>query len=207
MRYVYDVFSGVQQTTIGSSFVERNVTVESSEYKLRLWDTAGQERFDALTGFYARGARAVIICYDMTDRETFDKITTRWLKKVEDDVESGQCHLCIVGTKKDLVQAEPSRARVTPQDIEDLKVMTAEKAGPHVVDFFETSAKDNTDVAAIFLKIAARFHAQENPTAASEGAMTLGQGGATPKAKGGAASGRSAGARRGGGSGLSRVRI
>ena len=70
MRYVYDVFSGVQQTTIGSSFVERNVTVESSEYKLRLWDTAGQERFDALTGFYARGARAVIICYDMTDRET-----------------------------------------------------------------------------------------------------------------------------------------
>ena len=77
----------------------------------------------------------------------FDKITTRWLKKVEDDVESGQCHLCIVGTKKDLVQAEPSRARVTPQDIEDLKVMTAEKAGPHVVDFFETSAKDNTDVA------------------------------------------------------------
>lgn len=70
MRYVYDVFSGVQQTTIGSSFVERDVVVKDATYKLRLWDTAGQERFDALTGFYARGARAVIICYDLTDRET-----------------------------------------------------------------------------------------------------------------------------------------
>ena len=97
MRYVYGVFSGVQQTTIGSSFVERDVTVGEATYKLRLWDTAGQaraavafapprklwaphhhaaslratqERFDALTGFYARGARAVVICYDMTDRET-----------------------------------------------------------------------------------------------------------------------------------------
>ena len=70
MRFVYDVFSGVQQTTIGSSFVERDVYVGDSAYKLRLWDTAGQERFDALTGFYARGARAIIICYDVTDRDT-----------------------------------------------------------------------------------------------------------------------------------------
>ncbi|KAL3927426.1 MAG: hypothetical protein SGPRY_002830 [Prymnesium sp.] len=69
------------------------VFVEDTTYKLRLWDTAGQalqqcrvrspefdklllithpprERFDALTGFYARGARAVVICYDMTDRDT-----------------------------------------------------------------------------------------------------------------------------------------
>lgn len=37
-------------------------------YKVR--HSHGQERFDALTGFYARGARAVVICYDMTDRDT-----------------------------------------------------------------------------------------------------------------------------------------
>lgn len=42
MRYVYNVFSGTQQTTIGSSFVERDVVVEDTTYKLRLWDTAGQ---------------------------------------------------------------------------------------------------------------------------------------------------------------------
>lgn len=42
MRYVYGVFSGTQQTTIGSSFVERDVTVDDATYKLRLWDTAGQ---------------------------------------------------------------------------------------------------------------------------------------------------------------------
>jgi GTPase SAR1 family protein len=31
-------------------------------------DTAGQERFDSLSSFYCRGARAAIICFDLTDR-------------------------------------------------------------------------------------------------------------------------------------------
>ena len=40
---------------------------------------------------------------------------TRWVKKVEDDVRQGACHLCIVGTKADLVREHPSRAAVSPQ--------------------------------------------------------------------------------------------
>ena len=34
----------------------------------RAQDTAGQERFDSLSSFYCRGARAAIICFDLTDR-------------------------------------------------------------------------------------------------------------------------------------------
>jgi len=185
MRYVYGVFSGVQQTTIGSSFVERDVTVADATYKLRLWDTAGQERFDALTGFYARGARAVVICYDMTDRDTFEKVTTRWVKKVEDDVQQGACHLCIVGTKADLVRDHPSRAAVSAQDVSDLKAELGHLCPPsNPADFFETSAKDDLGVAAIFECVAQRFHNQETSTPAdAAGSVTLG--GATPKKQNG----------------------
>ena len=41
-----------------------------------------QERFDSLSSFYCRGARAAIICFDLTDRASFEIIQTKWIKKV-----------------------------------------------------------------------------------------------------------------------------
>jgi len=67
-------------------------------------DTAGQERFDSLSSFYCRGARAAIICFDLTDRASFEALQTKWIKKVLEEAEQG-CHICLVGTKLDLVQS------------------------------------------------------------------------------------------------------
>jgi Ras-related protein Rab-1A len=36
--------------------------------KLQIWDTAGQERFKTITPSYYKGAKGVIIVYDITDR-------------------------------------------------------------------------------------------------------------------------------------------
>ena len=47
-----------------------------------LQDTAGQERFDSLSSFYCSGARAAIICFDLTDRASFESLSTKWIKKV-----------------------------------------------------------------------------------------------------------------------------
>lgn len=185
MRYVYEVFSATQQTTIGSSFVEREVSVGASSYKLRIWDTAGQERFDALTGFYARGARAVVVCFDLTDRESFERLQTRWIKKVEDDVRAGTCHLCIVGTKADIVKGAPSARAVTPQECEGTLAELRQLAAPHPVDYFEASSKDGVGVGEIFETIARRFHEQEGGAAAAGSEATLRVGGATPKKAGG----------------------
>ena len=50
---------------------------------LGIWDTAGQERFDSLSSFYCRGARAAIICYDLTDRASFECLQQKWIRKVK----------------------------------------------------------------------------------------------------------------------------
>ena len=71
---------------------------------LGIWDTAGQERFDSLSSFYCRGARAAIICFDLTDRTSFECLQQKWIRKVTEEAEVG-CHICIVGTKLDLVQS------------------------------------------------------------------------------------------------------
>ena len=49
--------------------------------KLQIWDTAGQERFHNVTRTYFRGAAAVLLVYDICDRESFD-----WLVKWRDQV-------------------------------------------------------------------------------------------------------------------------
>ena len=46
-----------------------------------LKDTAGQEKFNALAPMYYRDAVAAIIVYDITYRESFDKVYIKNLRK------------------------------------------------------------------------------------------------------------------------------
>jgi len=101
-RYLYNTF-GETISTIGASFAMKKIESNGRPCNLGIWDTAGQERFDSLSSFYCRGARAAIICFDLTDRASFECLQSKWVKKVLDEAEPG-CHICIVGTKLDLVQ-------------------------------------------------------------------------------------------------------
>lgn len=47
---------------------------------LQLWDTAGQERFQSLGVAFYRGSGAVVFCFDLGDRESFDALTA-WRNK------------------------------------------------------------------------------------------------------------------------------
>lgn len=45
-------------------------------------DTAGQERFNSITSAYYRGAKGIIIVYDITKQETFDDLS-KWMKMID----------------------------------------------------------------------------------------------------------------------------
>ena len=49
--------------------------------KRQLWDTSGPERFRTITSSYYRGAHGIFICYDITDRVSFQNIT-RWIGEI-----------------------------------------------------------------------------------------------------------------------------
>lgn len=36
-------------------------------------DTAGSERYEAMSRIYYRGAKAAIVCYDLTDRNSYER--------------------------------------------------------------------------------------------------------------------------------------
>lgn len=45
-------------------------------------DTAGQERFNSITSAYYRGAKGIIVVYDITKQETFEDLP-KWMKMID----------------------------------------------------------------------------------------------------------------------------
>ena len=87
----------------------------------------------------------------MTDRSCLC-LQSKWIKKVTDDAEQG-CHICLVGTKLDLVQSQTASRMVSKEDVDDL-------AARYQADVFETSAKTGAGVAEIFARIVEHFHSR-----------------------------------------------
>ena len=50
------------------------LTKERANVRLQLWDTAGSEQFSSFTKLYFKDAYAIVLVYDVTDRQSFEKI-------------------------------------------------------------------------------------------------------------------------------------
>ena len=46
-----------------------------------IWDTAGQERFRTITTSYVRGSEGILLVYDVTDRNSFESISS-WMEQI-----------------------------------------------------------------------------------------------------------------------------
>ena len=63
-------------STVGVIFKIRSLE-HVANIKLQIGDTARQERFRTITSSYNRGARGIIIVYDMTHKESFNNVKNR----------------------------------------------------------------------------------------------------------------------------------
>jgi small GTP-binding protein len=117
-RYVQNSFipPNKSQSTVGASFLTTRVHDPESgaTIRLQIWDTAGQERFRSISKLYYRGADAAILCYDVSDSHSFEEMG-RWLAELREHT-TGQGEfpivLHVVGTKTDIVAADPSLRQV-----------------------------------------------------------------------------------------------
>ncbi|KAJ5633359.1 Ras-like GTP-binding protein RYL2 [Penicillium lividum] len=119
-RYVRNAFNpGTITSTVGASFVTKRVldTTSDTTVRLQIWDTAGQERFRSISRLYYRGAHACLLCYDITDENSFQEMAG-WLRELrknlgsESDDDTPPLVIHVVGTKSDIVALEPSKRRV-----------------------------------------------------------------------------------------------
>ncbi|KAK2028063.1 ras family protein [Colletotrichum somersetense] len=113
MRYCKGSFNPAQTTsTVGASFMTKRVvdTDTDTMVRLQIWDTAGQERFRSISRLYYRGANACILCYSITDAQSFTEMGI-WLTELRRNL-PGDVVLHVVGTKADMVARDPSRREV-----------------------------------------------------------------------------------------------
>ena len=90
-------------TTIGVDFRFKTVKSGDKNIKLQIWDTAGQQRFRTITNTYYKNSHAVILVYDITNKDSFDSIQEFWMHEVESYADSDVLKV-LVGNKADMKQ-------------------------------------------------------------------------------------------------------
>ncbi|XP_045549506.1 ras-related protein Rab-24 isoform X1 [Salmo salar] len=165
-RYVHHRFLvGPYQNTIGAAFVAKPIQVGDKVVTLGIWDTAGSERYEAMSRIYYRGARAAIVCYDLTDTGSFQRAKF-WVKEVQNCEEHCKIYLC--GTKVDLIESDRGLRQVDYHDVQDF----ADEIG---AQHFETSSKTGNNVDELFQKVAEDFNSISFQFMTEETGIDLGQ--------------------------------
>ena len=98
--------------TNGVDFFEKRLTLRGDGgVMLQIWDIGGQSISSKNLPNYIKGAHVIFICYDVTNRDSFDDLED-WLKRVHEihTDENGQLsrrlpQIYIVGNKIDLIEA------------------------------------------------------------------------------------------------------
>ncbi|EDR21539.1 hypothetical protein, conserved [Entamoeba dispar SAW760] len=138
-RYCEDKFHDELISTIGVDFNSKLVKVGDLTIKLQLWDTAGQERFRNVTSSYYKGTQGCLVVYDVSDIESFNKIT-HWVQEYQNEQEIA--FIIIVGNKIDLpskVTNEQAEAAAKEKGYQHMRCSA--KTGEGVNEIFETLAK------------------------------------------------------------------
>ena len=75
LKYSKNQFSDAQESTVDATYNSKDVQVDpKTTVGLTIWDTAGQERYHALNVTYYRYSKGAVIVYDVTDKDSFEKV-------------------------------------------------------------------------------------------------------------------------------------
>ena len=108
-RYVNKSYSSSLPFTIFFDYKIKHVDIGGTRIKLQIWDTAGQERFRDITTTYLRDTNAVMLVYNVADRQSLQSIHC-WIPLIRQHA-GRHVNMALVGTKCDL-----SEEKVVPTD-------------------------------------------------------------------------------------------
>jgi len=146
-RFVSSSFNDKQSTTIGGYFINKEIFIEkfNKDIKLNIWDTAGQERYRALTKFFYKDAKIIILTYDITRNESFEELKNYWYEQIK-NLSMESIVIGIAGNKSDLYGEE----KVLEEDARNY----AKKID---ASFRLTSALNNNGVEELFKELIEKY--------------------------------------------------
>ncbi|MEW5305435.1 MAG: hypothetical protein WDW38_010465 [Sanguina aurantia] len=147
-QYVQRKFSKEYKATIGADFLTKEIEIDDKKVTMQIWDTAGQERFQSLGVAFYRGADCCVLVYDVNSAKSFEDLDN-WrdeflIQAAPSDPDSFP--FMVLGNKIDV---EGGSTRQVSE--KKAKQWCASKGN---IPYFETSAKEDTNVETAFTCIA-----------------------------------------------------
>ena len=101
LRYYKNKFETNSVSTIGSTFVIKELQRGNNTYKLNIWDTSGQEKYRSVTKLFVQGAKVIILVYSIDNKDSFN-VLDFWYKSIL-EISEGEENivLAIIGNKSD----------------------------------------------------------------------------------------------------------
>ena len=138
-RYINNTFQENYIATIGMDIRMKRLDINNIDVTLTISDTAGQERFRSLAKMVYKGADGVLVGFDLTKPNTLQQVSY-WIDQIESNkTKDYPLSLVLFGNKCD----KKEEIQVKAEDIEKVKQK-------YNLQYFETSAKDGTNVQNIF---------------------------------------------------------
>ena len=131
-------------STIGVDLQSKIIDINGKKVKYLIWDTAGEDRMKTMTYSYYRGCHVILVVYDVTEKKSFQNVTT-WVECIDKFAKSNVLKI-LVGNKTDL---------------EDKRVITTEEgkklAEENGLKYYEISALKITGLHEMFEDIAKEY--------------------------------------------------
>eukprot|EP00605_Chrysophyceae_sp_TOSAG23-4_P002099 GSChrysophyteH1.ASY1.ANO1.2325.1 assembled CDS len=149
IRFAEDQFSQQYKQTIGVDFFTKKIEVHPrANVTIQLWDIGGQSIGSKMLSSYIAGAHAVLLCYDITNYESFANLEDwfRLVNKAFQGRSKAMPYCALIGNKNDLRY---------------LSAVTAEQhnqfADENALSSYLMSAKNGDQVMSTFLRIASQL--------------------------------------------------
>lgn len=163
-RFVSNEFDAQSFHTIGVEFLNKDVTVNNETYTLQIWDTAGQERFKSLRTPFYRGADCCLLTFGVDDLKSFRNLAM-WKKEFlyyADIQEPENFPFVLLGNKVDVENRQVS--------LDEAREWCRANGQ---IPYFETSAKDSTNVEPAFHEAVKQVNVQESKFDLKNATLTI----------------------------------
>ena len=99
-KFIDNTFSKSTVSTIGVDLQSKVIDINGKKVKYLIWDTAGEDRMKTMTYSYYRGCHVILVVFDVTERKSFQNVTT-WVECIDKFAKANVLKF-LVGNKTDL---------------------------------------------------------------------------------------------------------
>ena len=99
-RFMNNTFTDIYKCNVGVDYHSKTVTFDNKiGYELNIWDTCGEERFRSVSHLYYKDVNAILLIFDLTNRESFDGLQ-KWFTDIE-NFSPQNIEISVLGNKSD----------------------------------------------------------------------------------------------------------